>query len=272
MCPDLAVGNFAGSVAFDANKNIVAVAGASTGSIGLYDVTNPTAPGHFTSANVVGTVKEVAQLNDLGCAAIPGSGIVTIFPMDLIAFTSVSSPAGGTGSKPWSVAMVHVGTELDCLSISASEGKLTWTNTVDGSTSGSLALSGITANGTPRVVAFDSGAQAGKIAVLSPQDNLVVVVDSATKTEVRRVTVPSSPVSHMVQIAADPVGGNLILLYGNVSGNTASTSVMKLAPASGAPVPFSGPNSTSPLLFMDVAVSSSIFGGSLGQIASIPIQ
>lgn len=47
-----------------------------------------------------------------------------------------------------------------------------------------------------------------KVFVFSPQDNLVVVVDSATKTEVQRLTVPSSPASHMVQIAADSVGGN----------------------------------------------------------------
>jgi hypothetical protein len=64
-------------------------------------------------------------------------------------------------------------------------------------------------------------------------------------------------------------------VYANVNGNAASTSFMKLAVASGAPVAYTGPNSTSALLFMDVAVSSvspTIFGGSLGQVASIPIQ
>ena len=269
------VGNFAGSVAFDSGKNLAAVASAGSGSVTLYDVTNPTAPGHFGSANVTGTVKEVVQLDDVGCAAIPGSNIVTVFPIDLLATTSISSPAGAVGSKPWSVAMQHVGTELDCISISAGDSTLAWTNTADGRTSGSLTLAGITANGTPRVVALEGGAQPGKVFVFSPQDNLVVVVDSATKTEVRRLTVPSSPASHMVQIAADSVGGNGLLFYGNINGNVASTSVMKLAPASGAPVPYSGPNSTSPLLFMDVAVSPvspTIFGGSLGQASSIPIQ
>lgn len=183
-----------------------------------------------------GTVKDVTQLNDVGCASVPATGIITIFPMDLLATTSVSSPAGDVGSKPWSVAMLHVGVELDCVSISASEGKLAWTNTADGSTSGSLTFTGITPNGTPRVV-FDSDAQAGTVAVFSPQDSLVVFVDSNTKTEIRRLVVPSSPASHAVQVAADPTGGSLILVYANVNGNVASTTFMKLAVASGAPVP-----------------------------------
>jgi hypothetical protein len=79
----------------------------------------------------------------------------------------------------------------------------------------------------------------------------------------------------MVQIAADPVGGDFVLVYANVNGNVATSSFMKLAVASGAPVAYTGPNSTSSLLFMDVAVSPAspkIFGGSLGQAASIPIQ
>jgi hypothetical protein len=269
------VGNFAGSVAFDASKNLVAVANSSAGAVALFDVNNPTAPGHFTSANVTGTVKEVVQLNDLGCAAIPATGIVTIFPMDLLATTSISSPAGAAGSKPWSVAIVHVGTELDCVSISAGDSKLVWINTADGSTSGSLTLPGITPNGTPRVVAFDSGAQAGTVAVFSPQDSLVVLVDSATKTEIRRVVVPSSPAFHMVQVAADPTAGNLLLSYGNVNGNATSATFMKLAVASGAPIPYSGPDSTSNILFMDVAVSPvspNIIGGSLGVPVLIPIQ
>lgn len=268
------VGNFAGSIACDAGKNLVVVTNGSSGPITMFDFTNPTAAGHFAPANVTGSVKGVAmdEASHTGCVVQPNENKVTIFPVDLTLFISVSSPAGAVGSKPWSVATVHVGTELDCVSISAGDSKLVWTNTADGSTSGSLALTGITANGTPRVVAFDSGGEAGKVAVFSPQDNLVVVIDSATHAEVRRLVVPSSPASHMVQIAADPVAGDLILLYANVNGNVASTSVMKLALASGAPVPFSGPNSTSPILFMDVAVSSSIFGGSLGQIASIPIQ
>ena len=275
MGSPFAVGNFAGSVAFDSTRNLAAVASAGAGSVALFDVNNPTVPGHFGPANVTGTVKEVVQLDDVGCAAVPATGIVTIFPMDLLATTSVSSSAGAVGSKPWSVAMLHVGTELDCVSISAGDSKLVWTNTADGSTSGSITLAGITPNGTPRVVAFDSGAQAGTVAVFSPADSLAVLVDSATKTEIRRVVVPSSPASHVVQVAADPTGGSLILVYANINGNVASTTFMKLAVASGAPVPYSGPNSTSNILFMDVAVSPAsptIMGGSLGVPASIPTQ
>ena len=280
------VGNSSGSVVFftepanppsrPAAVDLAAVANSSAGAVALYDVNNPTAPGHFGSANVTGTVKGLAQLNGFGCAAIPGSDIVTIFPMDLTATGSVSSSAGAVGSKPWAVAMSQVGTETDCVSISASDGTLAWTNAADGSTSGSLSLAGITANGTPGIVAWNSGASAEKIAVFSPQDNLVVFVDSATKTEIRRLTLPSSPASHPVQIMADETSGDdLIIVDANINGGVASSSFMKLAIASGAPVPYSGPNSTSSVLFMDVAVSPvspTIFGGSLGQASSIPIQ
>jgi hypothetical protein len=171
--------------------------------------------------------------------------------------------------------MTQVGAELDCASISSGDSKLVWTNTADGSTKGTLALTGITPNGMPRIVAWNSGAQTGTLAVLSPQDSLIVFVNSNTKTEIRRVLAPSSPTSHIVQVAVDETAGNLILVYANVNGGAASTSFMKLAVASGVPVPFAGPNSTSTILFMDVAVSPVfpvIRGGSLGQNAAIATQ
>jgi hypothetical protein len=268
-----AVGNAATTVAFDSANNLVAVARSSAGPIGLFDITKPPAV-NFAPANVTGSVTEVVQLDGTGCAAQPDEGKVTIFPMDNTVFTSISSPAGAAGSKPWSVAMVHVGTELDCVSISPAEGKLTWTNTADGSTSGTTTLAGISATSTPHVVAFEGGAQAGTIAVFSPQDNLAVFVNSSTKTEIRRVTLPSSTTTHVTQVAADPTGGNLILMNATVNSTTASQGFMKLVVASGAQSP-TGPNSTSSTLFTDVAVSpasANIVGGSFAAPHLIPIQ
>jgi hypothetical protein len=271
-----AVGNGAAGIAFDSAKSLVAVAGSSLGPVGLFDVTNPTAAGHFGPANVTGSVKDVAQLDDFGCVAQPNEGKVTIFPMDLTASSSVSSPAGAVGVKPVSVAMARVGTLLTCLSISTGSNQLTWISTIDGSTVGTpLVLAGLTTNGTPRVVTANSGAQTGKAAVIFPADNTVVFVDSNTKAEIRRVVITPSLTSHLSQITFDEVGGNLILIFANVNGSVASSSFAKLAIASGSPVPYTGPNSTSSLLFMDVAVSPSspnIIGGSLGQNGQIPTQ
>jgi hypothetical protein len=269
--------NGAAGIAFESTRNLIILAASGAGAVAMFDAANPLAPGHFSSANVSGSTKDVATLSGsgLGCVAQPTEGIVTIFPVDLTSSTSVSSPAGTVGSKPWSVAMTQVGAELDCASISSGDSKLVWTNTADGSTKGTLTLTGITPNGMSRIVAWNSGAQAGTLAVFSPQDSLIVFVNSSTKTEIRRVVAPVSPTSHVIQVAVDETAGNLILVYANMNGNAASTSFMKLAVASGAPVPYAGPNSNSNILFMDVAVSPAfpvIRGGSLGQNAAIAIQ
>ena len=267
--------NGVGGIAFDSTKNLIILAATGAGTVAMFDAANPLAPGHFSSANVSGSAKDVATLGGLGCVAQPTEGVVSIFPVDLTLFTSISSPAGAVGTKPWSVAMSQLGAELDCVSTSASDSKLVWTNTADGSTKGTLALSGITPNGMPRIVAWNSGAQTGTLAVFSPQDSLIVFVNSSTKAEIRRVVAPSAPTSHVVQIAADETAGNLVLVYANINGSVASTSFMKLAVGLGAPVPYAGPNSTSNILFMDVAVSPAspvIRGGTFGQNASIPIQ
>ena len=267
-----AVGNGAAGIAFDTAKNLVAVAGSSTGPVGLFDITNPGA--HFTSANVTGSVKGIAQKDGTGCVAQPNEGIVTIFPVDLTLSTSISSPTGAAGSQPWSVDMAQIGAELDCVSISR-DNMLTRFSTVDGSLKGSLSLTGLTSGGVPRVVVFNSGGALGTAAVLSPLDNVIVFVNLNTMAEIRRVPVPPTQTSRAVQIATDEIGANLIIVFGNVSGNVTFSSFAKLAVASGNPIPYSGANSTAALLFMEVAVSPAspnIVGGSMGQNAAVPLQ
>ena len=268
------VGNGVAGIAFDSAKNLAVVAGSGAGAVALFDITNPTGPGHFGSANVTGSVRGVAQLNDIGCVAQPTEGVVTIFPVDLTLFTSISSSAGSAGSQPWSVSMVQIGGELDCVSISQ-DNRLARFSTADGTLKGSLSLSGLTSGGNPRIVTFNSGSVAGTAAVLSPLDNLVVFVNLITMAEIRRVALVSTPTSRAAQIAVDETAGNIIIVFGNVSGGTTFSGFAKLAVASGTPTPYSGPNSTAALLFIDVAVSPispRIIGGSLGQNIVIPVQ
>jgi hypothetical protein len=102
-----------------------------------------------------------------------------------------------------------------------------------------------------------------------------VFVNLTTMTEIRHVSVPPTATSHAVQIVADETGANAIIVFGNVNSSTTFSGFAKLAVASGNPVPYTGANSTAPLLFMDVAVSPvspKIIGGSLGQNAAVPIQ
>lgn len=266
------VGNGAGSVAFDSINNVAAIAHANCGPVCLYDLTDPAHK--FGAANVSGSVKGIAQSNGTGCVAQPTEGVVTIFPMDLTKFTSVSSPGGAAGTAPWSVDMAQIGTDLECVSIST-DLKLTRFSTVDGSLKGSLAITGLTSGGTPRVVTFNSGSATGTAAVLSPTDNIIVFVTLSTMMEIRRVTVAPSATSHVAQIMADETAGNLIIVIANVNGGTTTSGFAKLVIASGNPVPYTGPNSTAILLFMDVAVSPvspNIIGGSFGQNAAIPVQ
>jgi len=213
-------------------------------------------------------------LNDIGCVAQPTEGVVTIFPVDLLLSTSISSSAGSAGSQPWSVSMVHIGAELDCVSISQ-DNRLARFSTTDGTLKGSLTLSGLTSGGNPRIVTFNSGSAVGTAALLSPLDNIIVFVNLSNMTEIRRVLVPPTPTSRVLQIAADETAGNIIIVFGNVSGGTTFSGFAKLAIASGDPVQYSGPNSTAALLFMDVAVSPispNVIGGSLGQNIVIPVQ
>jgi hypothetical protein len=170
--------------------------------------------------------------------------------------------------------MVQIGAELDCVSISQ-DNKVARFSAADGSLKGSLALAGLTSGGTPRVVTFNTGGAAGMGAVLNPLDSVIVFVNLTTMTELRRVSVAPTQNDRAVQIIADETGSNLVIVFGNVSGNVTFSGFAKLAVVSGNPVPYSGPNSTASLLFMDVAISPispKIIGGSLGQNAEIPIQ
>lgn len=267
-----AVGNFGAGIAFDNANNLLAVAGAACGPVCLYDLTDPV--NKFSSANVSGSVKGISQRNGTGCVAQPSEGIVTIFPVDPTLHTSVSSPPGTAGAHPWSVDMAQIGTDLECVSI-ATDGTLARFSTADGSVKGSLAITGLTSGGTPRVVTFNSGSATGTAAVLSPADSLIVFVNLGTMAEIRRVTAVSTATNHVAQIIADETAGDLIIIFANVNGGTTMSTFAKLTIASGNPVPYTGPNSTAALLFMDVAVSPvspTIIGGSFGQNAAIPVQ
>jgi hypothetical protein len=266
------VGNGIGGIAFYAPKNLVLVSGSSTGPVGMWNITNPSTK--FAPANITGSTRGIAQKDGIACVAQPTEGVVTIFPADLTLFTSVSSPAGTAGGQPWSVDMVQIGTELDCVSISR-DNKVARFSAADGSLKGSLALAGLTPGGTPRIVTFNTGSAAGTAAILNSSDNVIVFVNLSTMTELRRVSVVPTQTSHAVQIIVDETAANVVIVFGNVSGNVTFSGFAKLAVASGNPVPYSGPNSIASLLFMDVAispVSPKIIGGSLGQNAEIPIQ
>src|SRR5207253_359078 len=104
-----------GGIAFHDANNLVVVAGSGAGPVGMWDITTPNTK--FAAANVTGSVRGITQKNGIGCVAQPAEGIITIFPVDLTLFTSVSSPAGAAGSHPWSVDMAQLGAELDCVSI-----------------------------------------------------------------------------------------------------------------------------------------------------------
>lgn len=154
-------------------------------------------------------------------------------------FTTASA---ATSAQPWSIAMVNLnlpgGGENDAIvfnrgdaalrryAVVSSSGTTTVTQKAGVILPGVTPITGSTGSVTAGwwVVAFNSGSSpaAGKAAVLSRPDKLLVLVDLATMNVIRSITLTGDP----FRIATDETNGNVIVAFADpTAGKTTFASV-----------------------------------------------
>ncbi len=190
-----------------------------------------------TSEGGTGVIKRtsaVAARNGIACMAQPDDNLLTCFSVSALVAGNFSPVSVSAGVGPWNVVMTDFGSgsnaEIDAVVYNRGgteirRYKITNTNgTIGISLQGGVTLTGITAvnqpagslvgNGGWQLAPFGSstGPAFGKLAFLSETDKVLVVVDLASMTELRRVTLSGVP----IRIAADETHGAVVVALADI--------------------------------------------------------
>ncbi len=223
-----------------------------------------------------GPIMAVAAENGYGCFVQPSINSASCYDLTGGAFSMPPvQTASNLGSQPWSIAMGTFGSETDAFVFSRNgTPSLYKVRASDAYVEGSVVLPGITPESTVQnqnpvaggwqVVVFDSGPDAGLVAVLSTPDDLLVFVNASTMQVAGSLTLSGIP----FRIAADQTDGTVIVAYANPQ--SATTTYSSVNPGSEGTNPVNTPlTSTDTLLSVGLQVSAdgtSIYSGQRNQL------